>query len=439
MMRVRTTLLDLVSCCLRFVLLWRLCCGSTLPPTALPLTDGKPFEVIWNAPVNKCKQLGVPLDMSAMHAVTTPANVPNQYLTLFYKNRIGQYPYTDQKTLTQHNGGLPQKGNLSANLLKARTDVTRLIPVSSPGLAVIDWEEWLPLYDRKWDSMEVYRNLSINVTLEQKPSLTREQAAAGAKQQFQEAARGFMEETLKLGIDSRGQYLWGFYLYPDCYNYETTDLNYTGSCSETTRGLNDELVWLWNASTALYPSIYLHSSLRGRYEAALFARNQVQEARRVSALPKGPSVAPVYVFTRPVFGDQNTLYLSEVDLVRTIGESAALGAAGTIIWGSSVDFNNKASCEALSVYLNATLNPYIANVTTAAELCSGVLCRGRGRCVRKNYNSSHYLHLIPAELHDEKSRGESTGTGAPSRSQLAEFAGKFTCQCYSGQSCSTKA
>lgn len=31
----------------------------------------------------------------------------------------------------------------------------------------------------------------------------------------------------------------------------------------------------------------------------------------------------------------------QVDLIRSIGESAALGAAGCVLWGSSYDFNNK--------------------------------------------------------------------------------------------------
>ncbi len=49
------------------------------------------------------------------------------------------------------------------------------------------------------------------------------------------------------------------------------------------------------------------------------------------------------------------------------------------------------SCEALSAYLSDTLNPYFANVTSAAQLCSKSLCQGKGRCVR--CWTSNVLHV----------------------------------------------
>lgn len=286
--------------------------ASTLPPTAAPLVPDQPFVVIWNAPTHKCKQSAVPLDMSAVQADTTPAAVPNQFLTLFYKNRLGLYPYTDLRTFKESNGGLPQRGNLTAHLMKARADITKHIPESSPGLAVIDWEEWLPLFDRNLDEKEWYRKLSFNYTAQRRPRLSPDEVVLKAKQQFQKAARGYMEDTLRHGISERPLYRWGFYLFPDCYNYNTSEAGYTGKCSGATRQLNDELLWLWNSSTALFPSAYLWSALSGDHKAAQFVRNQVQEAMRVSALPERPYTAPVYLYSRPVFGDQNHLYLSEV-------------------------------------------------------------------------------------------------------------------------------
>ncbi|CAL8285320.1 unnamed protein product [Merluccius merluccius] len=41
------------------------------------------------------------------------------------------------------------------------------------------------------------------------------------------------------------------------------------------------------------------------------------------------------------------------------------------------------------------MNPYIVNVSAAARLCSWALCGGAGRCVRKHWDSDHYLHLDP--------------------------------------------
>ncbi|XP_030621689.1 hyaluronidase-5 [Chanos chanos] len=419
-------------------LLVGICFASPPPPTAAPLFEGKPFVLIWNGPVSKCKQLQIHLDMSVFQDVTTPARVANQSLTLFYKNRIGLFPYTDQHTLKQYNGGIPQRGNLTESLTKARAEFVKYLPNTSPGLAVIDWEEWLPMFDRSLETMELYRKLSINYTRELDPSLTIEQAIRRAKWHFQTNARKYMEKTIGLGLTLRPKYLWGYYLFPDCHNYEWEDSDYTGKCSEATKELNDELLWLWKASTALYPSAYLPASMSQRYEAALFVRNQVQEALRVSALPKHPSTAPVYVYLRPLFREQKKLYLSEVDLVRSIGESAALGSSGVVLWGSSSDYNDKASCEALSSYLSDTLNPYIANVTAAASLCSKMLCQGSGRCVRKNYDSDDYLHLNPESFHIQMNNETYLATGVLSRGDVIAWADKFTCQCYANQTCSAQ-
>lgn len=41
-------------------------------------------------------------------------------------------------------------------------------------------------------------------------------------------------------------------------------------------------------------------------------RNRVQEALRVSALPGWSATAPVFVYMRPVFVDDNKRFLSQV-------------------------------------------------------------------------------------------------------------------------------
>ena len=98
-------------------------------------------------------------------------------------------------------------------------------------------------------------------------------------------------------------------------------------------------------------------------------------------------------------------------------------------------FSLQAECEALSTYLTSTLNPYIANVTAAAKLCSDVLCQGNGRCVRKNYDSTAYLHLNPDSFHILKLEEKYMAVGLPSSADLNLLADKFTCQCYTGHAC----
>lgn len=95
-------------------------------------------------------------------------------------------------------------------------------------------------------------------------------------------------------------------------------------------------------------------------------------------------------------------------------------------------------CESLSRYLKSTLSPYIANVTAAAMLCSQVLCQGKGRCTRKDYDSAHYLHLNPAHFSLRQVGGAYLATGAPSAADVDALARHFTCQCYAGQDCEAR-
>ncbi|KAM9495508.1 hyaluronidase-5-like [Clarias gariepinus] len=407
----------------------------SLFPTAAPIFKETPFAVIWNAPTHVCQNLKIPLDFSVFQAVTTPASEPDQFLFLFYSNRLGLYPYTQTSTGKEFNGGIPQKGNLTASLTKAHNEIIQYIPEFTPGLAVIDWEEWRPLWARNWDSKNIYRKLSIQYAKENNPLLSSSEADSVAKQQFQNAARAYMEKNMQLGIKLRPNYLWGFYLFPDCYNYGWGSPKYTGECPEIEQTRNNELLWLWESSTALFPSAYLSFTLRKQPDAALFVRGMVKEAVRVSALPKSLYTTPIYVYLRPVFSDQNKVFLSEIDLVHTIGESAALGASGVVLWGASADYNNDSSCKALASYLPSTLNPYVANVTAAAKLCSQTLCQGNGRCVRQNPDSADYLYLNPNNFSIQQHGGKYVAVGVPSQNDLNLFVNRFTCQCYVGQVC----
>ena len=71
-------------------------------------------------------------------------------------------------------------------------------------------------------------------------------------------------------------------------------------------------------------------------------------------------------------------------------------------------------------------------------LCSQVLCQGKGRCVRKSYDSKHYLHLNPANFRILRAETRYVAIGQPSAADLKAWAEDFTCQCYAGSSCSAK-
>ncbi|KAF7215134.1 hyaluronidase PH-20 isoform X2 [Nothobranchius furzeri] len=407
-----------------------------LPPTEPPLIHGHPFVAIWNAPTDQCKKLEIPLDTAAFQAVTTPTPVTGQFLSIFYEDRLGLYPKIDSIKHKIYKGGVPQNGNLTEHLAKAQNQINLYVSQdSTPGLAVIDWESWRPLWNQNGGSKRVYQKVSLAHALLMAPFLSSKQISSLAKSQFENAGRRFMEQTIILGIRKRPSRRWGFYLFPDCYNYGWRKSNFTGECSKMTQKQNNKLMWLWERSTALFPSVYLHKSLKNSPKAALFVRNRVQEAVRVAAMPKRPYTVPIYVFSRPLYRDQTKAFETQMDLVNTVGESAALGASGVVMWGGTKDYNNKAACQSLSEYLSSTFNPYIANVTAAAMLCSNVLCQSHGRCVRKNYNSSEYLHLNPTYFSILRAGGRYIAVGLPTASDLNAWVENFTCQCYAGWSC----
>ncbi|NXK94499.1 HYAL3 protein, partial [Formicarius rufipectus] len=183
---------------------------------------------------------------------------------------------------------------------------------------------------------------------------------------------------------------------------------YTGQCHRAEVQRNNRLGWLWAASSALYPSIYLPlalpPALRRRY-----VHHRLREALRVAAFGVH-GLLPVIAYSCLSFR-RSRQFLEPADLVHTIGESVALGAAGLVLWGDMSYSRSAESCASLRHYLVSTLGPYVANVTAAARECSYRQCHGHGRCVRRQpHDLGSLLHL---------------GSGA---SPLAAF----RCHCYRG-------
>lgn len=409
-------------------------CSADTKQTRWPLYSKKPLLLVWNAPTEDCTpRQGVRLSLDQFDIVASPnEGFVRQNLTIFYKERLGLYPYYERGG-TAINGGLPQLASLTQHYEKMPEGVHKYIRESEvKGLAVIDWEEWRPLWIRNWDVKDVYRDKSREMVAMKNPTWSPDQVAKVAQQEFELSARKFMLETLKYAKNLRPNQLWGFYLFPDCYNhdYRSSLQNYNGRCPILEMSRNDQLNWLWMACTALYPSIYMGSVLSSTQHGRLFVRNRVKEAMRVASVGEGLT-RPVFVYTRPTYISQMTL-LSEMDLVSTIGESVALGAAGVIFWGDASYASNAASCSSLNEYLQGSLGRYLLNVSTAAELCSENLCKWHGRCLRKVPDQDVYLHLSPSSHSIVSQSGKLKVKVIGGKTELAHFRTHFKCQCYTG-------
>ncbi|KAJ1161263.1 hypothetical protein NDU88_001750 [Pleurodeles waltl] len=408
---------------------------------APPLVEKSPFLAIWNAPTEQCTtQRNTSLSLQLFQFVASPrVTAINQTLTLFYKDRLGLYPYFDEVTGVSINGGLPQLIPLARHLKKTTDDIRLYIQcVKQTGLAVIDWEEWRPSWDRNWGLKRVYQKKSIELVHREDRTLTSRTASPIAKKAFEAAARSVMQVTLSLGKLQRPSRAWGFFLFPECYNYDYhhNPDNYTGRCPDLEKKRNDELHWLWEESTALYPSIYLETALKSSSNAALYSRHRIQEAKRLSTVGSGNAPLPIYVYTRPVFKDRPEEFLSQEDLVNTVGESAALGVSGIVMWGDRNLTKSVATCRNLAKYLRDVLNTYVINVTLAAKMCSELLCGGKGACARKSWNSNDYLHLNPRDFQIKTdASGKYSVSGQPTAEEVARLADRFQCSCYEGSDC----
>uniref|UniRef100_A0A8C3YDG5 Hyaluronidase n=1 Tax=Catagonus wagneri TaxID=51154 RepID=A0A8C3YDG5_9CETA len=417
-------------------------CCLALDFRASPVISNTTFLWVWNAPTESClEKFNMPPDLSLFSFVASPrASVTGQFLTLFYAKRLGYYPHVDEKTGKNVNGGIPQLGSLQKHLDKAKKDIFHYMQIDRVGLAVIDWENWRPTWERNWKDKKVYRYQSIELVQQKNIHLTSAEATKIAKRDFEKSGKSFMQETLKLGKSLRPHHLWGYYLFPDCYNHNYKRPNYNGSCLDIEKRRNDALDWLWKESTALFPSIYMNTRLKSSQKTALFVRNRVQEAIRVSKVANAQSPLPVFVYARPVFTDVPSKYLSQDDLVNTVGETVALGASGIIMWGSLNLSLTMQSCMNLDNYLKSTLNPYLINVTLAAKMCSQVLCQEQGVCTRKHWNSNDYLHLNPVNFAIQTGKDNKyTVHGKPTLEDLQQFSKNFYCSCFANVRCKKRA
>ncbi|XP_057561416.1 hyaluronidase-1 isoform X1 [Hippopotamus amphibius kiboko] len=399
-----------------------------------PVVPNWPFITVWNANTQWClERHGVDVDVSVFDVVANPGQTfrgPN--MTIFYSSQLGTYPYYTSAGEPVF-GGLPQNASLNAHLVRASQDISDAIPASNfSGLAVIDWEAWRPRWAFNWDTKDIYRQRSRALVQGQHPDWPAPRVEAAAQDQFERAAQAWMAGTLKQGQTLRPHGLWGFYGFPDCYNYDFKSPNYTGQCPPGIRAQNDELGWLWGQSRALYPSIYLPTALKGTKKAQLYVQHRVGEAFRVAVGAGDPDLLVLpYV---QIFYDMTNHFLPLEDLEHSLGESAAQGAAGVVLWVSQENTRTKKSCKDIKAYVDTTLGPFILNVTSGALLCSQVLCSGHGRCARRPSHPEAHLLLNPTSFSIKSTPGGGPLTlrGALSLEDRRRMAVEFKCRCYRG-------
>ncbi|XP_007420422.1 hyaluronidase-like [Python bivittatus] len=413
--------------------------GDNVMQTKAPMYPDQPFIVFWNAPTEQCRlRYKVNLDLNTFHIVPNPnETLSGSVVTIFYPTHLGIYPHIDDHGHLIH-GVIPQNESLTRHLTKMKSDINRIIPLKRfHGLGVIDWENWRPQWDRNWGSKNVYRTKSIEFARKLHPQLPEAKLKKIAKEEYEKAGKNFMKDTLILAEKMRQSGYWGYYLYPDCYNYDYKNRpdQYTGKCPNIEISRNDQLHWLWKESTALFPSIYLEIILKSSANGLKFVHHRLKESMRIASMARKDYALPVFVYARPFYA-YTFEPLTEEDLVTTVGETAAMGAAGIVFWGGMQYASTVDSCQKVKDYMNGALGRYIINVTSAAKICSKVLCKKKGRCIRKHSDSNAFLHLFPESfriiVYANNTEKKAIVKGKLELEDLKFLRDKFMCQCYEG-------
>ncbi|KAK6023741.1 EGF-like domain protein [Ostertagia ostertagi] len=372
------------------------------------ITQGSP-EVVWNVASGPCLKKK-PEVVIPLVTYNISHNEDQQFfgrkIVLFYEKHFGLCPYYNNSKPDQPiNGGLPQKVLVSDHLVAVIKDIRTKIPDRNfDGLAVIDLEEWRPLFKMNWGKQKggfqrdfvphsgacyihhghrkevdvnVYREQSVALVKSKHPKLSHKKALLLAEKEFNEAARIFFVWTLKMARRIRPKAHWGYYDYPFC-NAHAGDTPNVYSCNKKAKQYNDELDFIYRTSTALFPSIYLNGE-KTEKQAFRSVQAFIQETRRVAEKRNPP--LEFFVYTKFEYDPYTniTSFYSKGDLCNTMKQPADLGANGLVLWSTSK--NMKSRCELISDYVKSELGPTLVDIRQKLDECRRKRCYNRGTCV----------------------------------------------------------
>lgn len=316
------------------------------------------FQIIWNVPSFQCHKYGLNFSEVAEWGILQNAadTFRGDRIALLYDP--GYFPAlleaNEQSDFVRRNGGVPQEGNLTAHLeLFLQQINNKLIPDEKfSGVAIIDFEHWRPVWNENFGSLLPYRKVSRTIEQNTHPFWNEKQIEKESSTRFEKSGWQFFRTTLRLAKQLRPNAKWGYYGFPLCFNY--TPRNNYPTCSASVRGNNERIKWLFQDSTAVYPSLYYKKNDMTEESRLLFMKGRMAEAIRVSQMSTVPP--PVYPYTWLKYYDTKEL-VNKNDLLNSFAIPKREGAAGAIIWGASNDVNTEKKCRSLNNYVQSVLGP----------------------------------------------------------------------------------
>jgi len=190
---------------------------------ALRAHNKRRFDVFWNVPSESCGSVSgkdAKLDPSEFGIRTNPGQrFHGSQIVTFYEKDFGLYPAvegTKEKgafNITKLlNGGIPQRLDIVKHLRKAKEDLLKAIPEKNfSGLAVIDYENWRPLFAMNWGKKEVVKHVSIEEARLRYKNVTERELRLLAEHDFNKYSLLFLTATIRLGRRLRPMAKWGYY------------------------------------------------------------------------------------------------------------------------------------------------------------------------------------------------------------------------------------
>lgn len=221
-------------------------------------------------------------------------------------------------------------------------------------IGVIDFERWRPIFRQNWGSLNIYREKSKKIEAQKFPGLNSSAIEKKATHVFEKFATSYMVGTLTLATTIRPKAKWGYYGYPNCFNFSPT--NFKKECAQGVPKDNNRSTWMYKTGTALFPSIYLHKKSFSEGKRAKLIKYRVLEGLRVAKL--GPSKLKVLPYAYFKYKDTAD-FLSQEDMYNSLFKPREVGADGVIIWGSSKDVDTHKKCFQLNKYVDKVLGPLV--------------------------------------------------------------------------------
>ncbi|EYC39901.1 hypothetical protein Y032_0637g961 [Ancylostoma ceylanicum] len=179
------------------------------------------------------------------------------------------------------------------------------------------------------------------------------------------------------------------------------------------------MMFIFNESTALFPSIYLGSNATSE-ERFGYVQAVLNEARRISKKFTPP--LPIYAYTKIEYDPLKKIkdFYNDYDLCSTIKQPADLGIDGIIIWSSSRNITLR--CPHIKESIEGRIGLKIKTTVAQHENCRKQRCHGQGKCVlpRNSTCSDSDDFIINTEEYKCECDKGFTGTYCDSRNTTSQ-------------------